>query len=175
MLIYLPVTSRPLISLQKESVLLPCNFAAVPLTACILNLYLPLTSRPMKRRTLSQRPVFEAIKSVTTTKTVIPATEPPDPRRVFEGFLKGSLKGSLKGFEGSSYLSAEGLFRTPSKSLREPFENPFQKVSKSRMRWASRGLKISFPGSRGPLAGNESLEAITKNTLHLATQRSTHC
>ena len=31
-----------------------------------------------------------------------PATEPPDPRRVSEGFpkgfLKGSLKGSLKGF-----------------------------------------------------------------------------
>ena len=56
MLIYLPVTSRPLISLQKEAVLSPCNFATAHLTACILNFYLPWTSRPMKRRTLSQRP-----------------------------------------------------------------------------------------------------------------------
>ena len=55
-LIYLPVTSRPLISLQKEPVLSPCNFATTHLTACILNFYLPWTSRPMKRRTLSQRP-----------------------------------------------------------------------------------------------------------------------
>ena len=43
-------------------------------------------------------------------KTFIPATEPPDPRRVYEGFMKGSLKGSLKGF------------------------NAFKKVSKSMMR-----------------------------------------
>ena len=56
MLVYLPVTSRPLISLQKEAVLSPCNFATAHLTACILNFYLPWTSRPMKRRTLSQRP-----------------------------------------------------------------------------------------------------------------------
>ena len=41
-------TSRPLISLQKEAVLSPCNFATAHLTACILNCYLPLTSRPMK-------------------------------------------------------------------------------------------------------------------------------
>ena len=27
-----------------------------------------------------------------SVKTFIPATEPPDPRSVFEGFLKGSLK-----------------------------------------------------------------------------------
>ena len=33
-----------------------------------------------------------------TVKTCIPATEPPDPRRVSEGSLKGSLKASLKGF-----------------------------------------------------------------------------
>ena len=58
MLIYLPVTSQPFISLQKEAVLSPCNFATTHLTACILNLYLPLTSRPMKRRTLSQRPII---------------------------------------------------------------------------------------------------------------------
>ena len=30
-------------------------------------------------------------------KTFIPATEPPDARRVSEGFQKGSLKGSQKG------------------------------------------------------------------------------
>ena len=56
MLIYLPVTSRPLISLQKEAVLSLCNFATAHLTACILKFYLPWTSRPMKRRTLSQHP-----------------------------------------------------------------------------------------------------------------------
>ena len=37
----LPVTSQPLISLQKEAVLSPCNFATTHLTACILNFYLP--------------------------------------------------------------------------------------------------------------------------------------
>ena len=58
MLIYLPVTSRPLISLQKEAVLLPCNFATAHLTACILYFYLPWASRPIKRRTLSQRPIL---------------------------------------------------------------------------------------------------------------------
>ena len=57
-LIYLPVTSRPLIFLQKEAVLSPWNFAASHLTAFILDFYLPLPSRPMKRRTLSQRPTF---------------------------------------------------------------------------------------------------------------------
>ena len=41
MLIYLPVTSRPLVSLQKEAVLSSCNFTTAHLTACILNCYLP--------------------------------------------------------------------------------------------------------------------------------------
>ena len=59
MLIYLPVTSRPLISLQKEAVSSPCNFATTHLTACILDFYLPSTSQPLKRRTLSQRPSSE--------------------------------------------------------------------------------------------------------------------
>ena len=59
MLIYLPVTPRPLISLQKEAILSPCNFATTHLTARILNFYHPLTSRPMKRRTLSQRPIYQ--------------------------------------------------------------------------------------------------------------------
>ena len=56
MLTYLPVTSRPLILPQKEAFLSPCNFATTHLTACILNVYLPLTSQPAKWRTLSQRP-----------------------------------------------------------------------------------------------------------------------
>ena len=54
LLIYLPVTSRPLIFIQTEAVVSPYNFANARLTACILNL--PLTPRPMKRRTLSQCP-----------------------------------------------------------------------------------------------------------------------
>ena len=41
-LIYLPVISRPLISLQKKkAVLSPCNFATTHLTACILNFCSP--------------------------------------------------------------------------------------------------------------------------------------
>ena len=57
MLIYLPVTSRPLIYLQKEAVLSSCNFAHTHLTARIPNFHLPWTwtSRPTKRRILSQR------------------------------------------------------------------------------------------------------------------------
>ena len=43
MLIYLPVTSRPLIFLLlKGAVLSPCNFATARLTACILNFLSPL-------------------------------------------------------------------------------------------------------------------------------------
>ena len=41
----------------EEALLSPCNFATTQLTASILNCYLPLTSRPMKWRTLSQRPI----------------------------------------------------------------------------------------------------------------------
>ena len=50
-----PVTSRPLILPQNEGRLSPCTLATTHLTAFILNFYLPLTSRPMKWRTLSQR------------------------------------------------------------------------------------------------------------------------
>ena len=46
MLIYLPVTLRTLISLQKEAVLSPCNFATAYLTGCILNFYLPYFATP---------------------------------------------------------------------------------------------------------------------------------
>ena len=56
MLICHPVTSRPSIFAQKEAVSSPCNFATTHSTACILKFYLPPTSRPMKWRTLSQRP-----------------------------------------------------------------------------------------------------------------------
>ena len=52
-----PVTSRSLIFLQKGAVSSTCNFATTHLTACILNFHLPLTSRPMKWRTLPRRPI----------------------------------------------------------------------------------------------------------------------
>ena len=55
MLFHLPATSRPLIFPQKEAFLSPCNFATTHLTASILNFYLPLTSRPTKWRTPSQK------------------------------------------------------------------------------------------------------------------------
>ena len=45
MLVYLRVTSQPLIFLQKEAVLFPEVFATARLTACVLKFCLPLTSR----------------------------------------------------------------------------------------------------------------------------------
>ena len=51
-----PCNSRPLIFPLKEAVLSPCNFATTHWTASILSFYLPCTSRPMKWRTLAQRP-----------------------------------------------------------------------------------------------------------------------
>ena len=57
-LISRPLTSRPLIFPRREAVSSLCKFATTHLTASILNLYLQLTSRPMKWRTLSQRPIF---------------------------------------------------------------------------------------------------------------------
>ena len=48
MLIYLPVTSRPLMFLQKEAVLSPCNFPTSHSTACILNFYLPFATHEME-------------------------------------------------------------------------------------------------------------------------------
>ena len=43
---------------EKEAVSSPCHFATTHLTACILKHFHPLTSRPMKRGTLSQRPTI---------------------------------------------------------------------------------------------------------------------
>ena len=63
--------------------------------------------------------------------------------------------------EGSSYLSAERPLKTPqntSKHLQEPFENLSRRCqiqSFLRLPWASK----SVPGSRGPVAGSESLDS----------------
>ena len=62
MLIYFPVASEPLIFWEKESVLSLRYFATIHLTACILNAFLLVTSRPMKWRTLSQCPTKELLK-----------------------------------------------------------------------------------------------------------------
>ena len=76
------------------------------------------------------------IKRAQRSRLSFPATEPMDPRRI----PKGSLNGSLNGFGRFVVpVSAEGPFKTPSKRLQEPFENPFKKMSKSMTRWASRG------------------------------------
>ena len=79
-------------------------------------------------------------------KTFSPVTEPPDPRRVSEGFLKGSLKGSLKGFWRFLKGSAEEPFKTPSKPLQEPFETSSRR---RRTRWCVRlpGALKSVPRS----------------------------
>ena len=81
-----------------------------------------------------------------------PATGPPDPGRVSEGFLQGSLKGFLKGFR-------RGQPRTPSKILQKPFKTPFRDPFRDPFRNPSETL----PGSGGPVAGNESLEASIAN------------
>ena len=49
MLLCLPVTSRPLISLRKEAALSPCNFATAHLTACIL-IFISLELCKLKNR-----------------------------------------------------------------------------------------------------------------------------
>ena len=59
MLICHPVTFRPLIFLQKETVSYSCSFATTHLRAFILHLYLPVASLPMKWRTLSQPPLYQ--------------------------------------------------------------------------------------------------------------------
>ena len=81
-LIYLPVPSRPFISLQKEAVLSPCNFTTAHLTACILTFYLPLTSRPMKRRTLFATPQTSCFLNSSRIKSALTryrAPRWPDP------------------------------------------------------------------------------------------------
>ena len=55
-----------------------------------------------------------------------PATEPPDARRVSEGFQKGAQKGSLKGSRRVSEGFEKGPELTPSKTLRKPFIDPFR-------------------------------------------------
>ena len=72
MLIYDPVTLRPLIFLQKEAFLSPCNFANRPFGSLHSFFFLSLTSAPMKWRTPSQRPK-EAQMSTTTWLGVQPS------------------------------------------------------------------------------------------------------
>ena len=58
MLVYLAATLRPLIFLQKEEPLSPCNFATALLTACILY-FCPLNfaTHFMKWRTFRISPI----------------------------------------------------------------------------------------------------------------------
>ena len=81
MLIHLPVTLRPLIFPQKEAFLSSCNFATTHLTARILKFYLPLTSRPMKWRTLSQLPNYQRTPKGGTKKEGGGKTSRGDPPR----------------------------------------------------------------------------------------------
>ena len=70
------------------------------------------------------------VRKTRKVKTCIPATEPPDPRRVSEGVFEGVSEGFFKGFEGVSRRTLQNPFKTPSRTLRKPFK----KVSKSMMR-----------------------------------------
>ena len=97
-------------------------------------------------------------------KTFIAATEPPNPRRVSEGFLKGSLKVFGRGQPRTLQNPCKTASRTPRK--------PFKKVSKSMMRSASRGLKISSRVRGGPKAGNESGRSpVPKRQRRLGDER----
>ena len=72
--------------------------------------------------------VLQAISQNTLS---FPATEPPDPRRVSEGFQREFLKGSLKGFRRVSEGFQKGSAEDPSKTLLKPFENPSQTPSET--------------------------------------------
>ena len=104
----------------------------------------------------------------TKIKTFIPATEPPDPRRVSEGFLEGSLKGSLKGSsegisEGFLKGSAEGPFKKPSK--RKSPSKTFQEGVEIDDALGFPGVLKSVPGSGSAVAGNESLDTKGNNNI----------
>ena len=62
---------------ERSSFISPCNFATTHLTACILNVYLPFSSRPMKRRTLSQRPSFSRSRDLALILGFIYLSPPP--------------------------------------------------------------------------------------------------
>ena len=83
-----------------------------------------------------------------------PATEPPDRRRVPEGFQKGSVKGSLKGFRRVVEGFWKAFRRGQPRTLLKPFETPSETPSETPFET----LLKPFWGP-GSVAGNESLDA----------------
>ena len=63
----------------------------------------------------------ECILKALASRLSFPATEPPDPRRVSEGFQKGFLKGSLKGFRRVLEGFQKGFRRGQLRTLLTPF------------------------------------------------------
>ena len=62
-------------------------------------------------------------KGCNGVKTFIPATEPPDPRKVLEGVREGVSEGFLKGSRRVLVLVSRRTLQNPLKTLQEPFEN----------------------------------------------------
>ena len=104
MLIYLPVTSWPLISLQTEVVLWPCNFATTHWTACIQN-FLSLELRDPWSGGLLVRKIPAPIK----IKSALPPPKPkiPPPKKT-------------RNFMDMVFLQKERIFQAPIK-LAQPF------------------------------------------------------
>ena len=84
-------------------------------------------AKPLSLSMIAWRFLCQAVRlKLPWVKTFIPATEPRDPRRVSEGFLKrslkGSRKGSLKGFGRVQPRTLQNPFKTPSKRLQNAFK-----------------------------------------------------
>ena len=73
--IYLPVTSRPLISLQKEAVSSPCNFATAHLTALgDQRITSTSTERQKRCQNLAPAPVIISGNSLVFSRKIITST-----------------------------------------------------------------------------------------------------
>ena len=106
-----PVTSKAARFPAGRSSLSPCIFATAHLTACVLNLCLPLTSQPMKWRTPSQRPIsvsfpgfiqqFARVTSIgslppkTSENNADPRRAPQRPRRTLGETPQSPLRGKF--------------------------------------------------------------------------------
>ena len=155
MLICHPVTSRLLFFPQKEAVLSACIFATTHLTASILNSHLPLTSRPMKWRTLSQRPSSR--------------TKNRPKEEVFGTDIPRTSGGHSRGYSGSKLRSGDTAPRNSGKtsllvrtSMTRRRGRPRPKEVSKKLRSEKLCAKFSFPTSERFRARQRSGEGVVR-------------
>ena len=68
----------------EKAVISPCSFATAHQTACILNVYIPETSQPMKWTTLLQRPISESSTGVENSREGKHIVRTPPPKTVLD-------------------------------------------------------------------------------------------